>query len=339
MSKTTSSRNTPSSASSSTTAYTAFNSVDEVVAKPVVGSNGAAKWQSFQQQTKIVPAASVAPTAPLKATDRAAGFTSWHEERAHATAIRTEDQVSAVYTHFGAQKGSADGLTKKERKRIESRRIGEDQEYFMPSSSESKTFERWKFDYVFTTKDSHGTGYYFDGMDSLKKLRGEELPEAVESAFKAVEKSRTADDSKRTKTKESNPSGENDDRVQKKKRKRSSTVTIVNLPNHPLEQVAAVLSARQAAEQQQQAQLPAGWEVAMSSLDQKQYYFNRTTGERTWTKPTIAVAPTSTTGATTTIWHQARDRASGKDYYYNPTTGETVWERPENFESSPTNGS
>jgi WW domain len=334
-----SSRNAPSSASSKT-AYTAFNSVDELVAKPVVGSDGAAKWQSFQQQTKIVSTASVAPTAPLKATDRAVGFTSWHEERAHANAIRTKDQVPAVYTHFGTQKGSADGLTKKERKRIESGRIGEDQEYFIPSSSGSKTFEGWKFDYVFTTKDSHGTGYYFDGMDSLKKLRGEALPVvSVESATKTAAKSQSADTFKRTRSKDLTPSGESDDRVSKKKRKRNAVVTIVDLPNHPLEQVAAVLSARHA-DQQQQAQLPAGWEVAVSSLDQKEYYFNRTTGERTWTKPSFAVAPTTTAATTTTTpWHQARDPVSGKDYYYNSTTGETVWERPDDCEVSSANGS
>jgi WW domain len=335
-----SSRSTPSSASSS--AYTAFNSVDELVAKPVVGSDGAAKWQSFQQQTKIVPATSSAPTAPLKATDRAVGFTSWHEERAHANSIRTEDQVPSVYTHFGTQKGSADGLTKKERKRIESRRIGEDQEYFIPSSSQNKTFEGWKFDYIFTTKDSHGTGYYFDGMDSLKTLRGETLPAVDESATKAVEESQSANASKKTKSKVLISSGENDDRVSKKKRKRGAVMTIVDLPNHPLEQVAAVLSARQAAEQQQA--LPAGWEVAVSSLDQKEFYFNRTTGERTWTKPAISAptgtsATTTTTTTTTTTWQRAQDVASGKDYYYNPTTGETTWERPDNFEASPPNGS
>jgi hypothetical protein len=33
------------------------------------------------------------------------------------------------------------------------------------------------------------------------------------------------------------------------------------------------------------AQLPAGWESALDPTYQRTYYFNRATGERTWTLP------------------------------------------------------
>jgi len=36
----------------------------------------------------------------------------------------------------------------------------------------AETFDGWKEDYVFTTKKGRGTGYFWDGMDSVKKLGG-----------------------------------------------------------------------------------------------------------------------------------------------------------------------
>jgi WW domain len=286
-------------------AYTAFNAVDELVAKPVLGSDGAAKWQDFAgKQSKR--SASVAPTAPLKQTDRAAGFTSWKEERAHADKIRVEQGVAGNYTHF--KKKSTDGtISAKERKRIENRLIGEDQEYFLPST----TFHGWKFDYVFTTKVSHGTGYYFDGMDSLKNLRGELTIDGPPTAGTGQIGDEQAITARKKMSAESAVNGDSSRPKKKKKHEKAATVTIVNDPNHPLEQVAAALARRQQTSQQL---LPTGWEAAMDAGSGNAYYYNRTTGERTWVKPAV--------------WSTATDPATGKPYYYNTATGETVWAKP-----------
>lgn len=359
---------TMSKASDDRSAYTAYNAVDDLVAKPVLGSDGAAKWQDFSQKqisssnsnssSNHPNRVSVAPTAPLKRADRAAGFTSWKEERAHADKIRASATTTAVagsgvYTHFKKKQQQENGgiiISAKERKRIESRLIGPDQDYFIASNN---TFRGWKFDYVFTTKASHGTGYYFDGTDSLKKLRGELLEPAQPSsdANSGENEERGGDNFPFTKTKKKKQtSGEQP--PQKKTKKSAATATaviqVVDDPNHPLEQVAAALAKRN----QQQliphavaaaTLLPHGWEVAFVSssssssapngshtsattTDKKEcYYFNRTTGERTWEKPYAApaAAPAFADG-----WSVAVDPASGKEYYYNTVTGETVWEKP-----------
>lgn len=322
------------SSSSEGSAYTAYNAVDALVAKPVLGSDGAAKWQEFRQQQPLhasLLTSSVAPTAPLKATDRAAGFQSWKQERDHADQIRaaTTTASAGIYTHF-KKKADANNISANERKRIENRLIGDDQEYFISSSNK---FAGWKWDYVFTTKSSQGTGYYFDGMDSLKQFRGElSRPDETPTNSTVIGGKTTPNKIKKSKsdvseTLEDSLTG----RPKPKKRKSNavaSAVTIVNDPTHPLEQVAAAL-------QQQQKQhalfldLPSGWEAA-TVADGQTFYYNRTTGERTWEKPpnnnTVANA-VSSAGAVIP-WRRVLDPVTSQHYYYHAATGETTWEKP-----------
>jgi WW domain len=335
---------------SSESAYTAYNAVDDLVAKPVLGSDGTAKWQNFTQhvQSKLSKSnsnsVSVAPTAPLKALDRAVGFVSWKEEREYSNKTRYNDdnengtKSAGVYTHFSKSHNTSDHeITAKERKRIERRIIGSDQEYFTPST----TFMGWKFDYVFTTKSSHGTGYYFDGMDSIKKLNGQLLEEDVPlpkiSHSDAASKKRCINNDNADKTILTQ------DQIVKvkktKKAKKSPTVTIVNDPNHPMEQVAAILAQRASSVRNQNStMLPNGWDVARAS-DGMEYYYNRTTGERTWDKPTSTKIPESDLSGNkgtkpeklqhpTNNWNVATDPSTGKVYYYNTLSGETLWEKP-----------
>lgn len=80
---------------SSKSSYSAFKSVDELVAKPVVGSDGAASWQSFQQETsKHYSSGNVAPHLPLKKVDRLAGITSLQQERQREEEIRKQSGKS-----------------------------------------------------------------------------------------------------------------------------------------------------------------------------------------------------------------------------------------------------
>lgn len=105
----------------------AFGKVDDLVAKPVLGSDGAKAWQDFakrgsSQSSSALSGASNAPKAPLKRQDRAMGCTSWQDEKSKAGDSHSQqDKSSAGYTHFKQKQSSgagADGLSKKQRKAI-----------------------------------------------------------------------------------------------------------------------------------------------------------------------------------------------------------------------------
>ncbi|KAF1323619.1 Tkl protein kinase, partial [Globisporangium splendens] len=70
------------------------------------------------------------------------------------------------------------------------------------------------------------------------------------------------------------------------------------------------------------------WEEAFNEALQRSYFFNRLTGETSWTPPGEATSES----ADSTIqhgWQQAFDEASQTAYYYNADTGETSWTLPE----------
>ena len=85
----------------------AFSKVDDLVSKPILGSDGAKAWQEFAKDNKSARTAkkslSSAPQAPLKAQERSMGFTSWQEEQQAEGKRRLEQglQVASTgYTHF-----------------------------------------------------------------------------------------------------------------------------------------------------------------------------------------------------------------------------------------------
>jgi hypothetical protein len=115
--------------------YMVFYAVDATVSKLFLGSDGAANWQEFRSNVTL-PTGSVAPTALLKPADRAAGFQSWKEERIIEEEIRRETGDCAMhsrYQHFPERPATKD--MNKERQRILERRIGPNQQYFIPSAS------------------------------------------------------------------------------------------------------------------------------------------------------------------------------------------------------------
>ena len=270
------------------TAYDAFHQVDELVAKPVYGSDGAAAWQEFAQQQKPKTTSS-APLAPIKVADRKAGIQSWQQERDMENEARQQQGLLSVeksgYVHFKKKHEEEKPVAV-----TDLRTRPDDAPYFLPS----ETFVGSKFDYVFTTREGK-TGYYWDGWDSVKRQQPGAKPEPSE---KPTEKPTTEPESEPTKKKK------------KKKKQKLQGPVIVNDPNNPLEQVAAAL-------QRQQQQLPLGWQSAQASG--KTYYYNATTGERSWEFP----KPKLPSG-----WSAANDPSTGKEYYYNATTKETRWERP-----------
>ncbi|KAK9819918.1 hypothetical protein WJX72_003950 [[Myrmecia] bisecta] len=85
--------------------------------------------------------------------------------------------------------------------------------------------------------------------------------------------------------------------------------------------------------------LPAGWFEAVDPTYKHAYYYNPTTGERSWTRPQVSqpapaamltpsLAPPPSASALPPGWAQGVDPNSGHVYYYNAGTGTTQWERP-----------
>ena len=324
-SSSTSQKKKQSQQDSSKGAYDAFRAVDELVSKPVLGSDGAASWQQFRQTNaqaqryhSLRP--SVAPTAPLKGSQRteaaAGGFKSWQDERQHE--IKEREKAGAAPLHAGytvfkdSNKEEAEEAANKKRlKKIEERIRPDDVPYFIPTDS----FQGWKFDYVFTTRD-RSTGYYWDGTDSVKKLKG---------TLKEPEPAPTIEESATSSTKREIPPTEDSDGIAKKKKKKRKQLqgpVIVDDPNNPLEQVAAALQKKI----QTKTNLPTGWEATVDPTSKKTYYYNRQTGERAWERPS-----TTCNHGTQSLpegWSAAKDPTTGKEYYYHAATKETRWERP-----------
>ena len=276
-----------------------------------MGSDGAAAWQDFRQGNVVSKTtSSVAPKAPLKAADRAAGFASWEEERQVEHQTRKdagEASMHVGYTTFKAKNTAAEAAERKQKARIEKRIRPDEVAYFLPAKN---GFMGWKFDYIFTTRD-RGTGYYWDGTDSVKKLRGEltvkEPAQEIASGARAQPSGGNVDESAPKQRK-------------KKKRKKLQGPTIINDPNNPMEQIAAALQKKN-----RQMDLPSGWEAAKDANSDKMYYYNRQTGERSWEQPgTKANEKDSLPSG----WSAAKDPTTGKEYYFHSSTKETRWERP-----------
>ncbi|POM59479.1 Adenylate cyclase-like protein [Phytophthora palmivora] len=73
------------------------------------------------------------------------------------------------------------------------------------------------------------------------------------------------------------------------------------------------------------------WEEAYDEVSGRAYYFNRVTGDTSWTLPGETTAEAGDS-ATENAWQQSFDEASQTFYYYNIHTGETSWTLPEETE-------
>ena len=347
-------------AKDSKSSFSAFNEVDDQVAKPVIGSDGASRWQDFKQGAGKKTAAagnsllSVAPSLPLKRIDRVGlGIKSINDERSIEAEVRKEAgdrEVGAGYTVFKTTDDHEERAAQKKRKLILDRVRPDDATYFM----KAETFEGYKEDYVFTTKD-RGTGYYWDGMDSVKRELGQSPTYSGSSEGGAMTVG-GADRGNHPKEK-----------VRTKKRKKKSveaTAVPDSDPYNPMEQVAqAILRRKQAldappsvllgmlttasdaaalgagaeavkllASSQVETLEPelvaAGWEATKDPTSGKTYYFRRSTNEQCWNKPAL---PKKIIGQSDNNlpegWKSTADSNSGKVYYYH-TSGKTSWEKP-----------
>ncbi|KAL7527924.1 hypothetical protein ACHAXR_002193 [Thalassiosira sp. AJA248-18] len=337
--------------SSSKSSFSVFNEVDETVAKPVLGSDGAARWQNFTQKSKLPTTTSVAPAIPLKKLDRALGTKNFRDEQANEAKIRMEagdNEQGSGYTVF-KRKTDQDEITEQKRRKLVVDRVRPDD---MPYFLQAETFEGYKFDYVYTTRDTRGTGYYWDGMDSLKKELGQ--PPTHSSISQGDDDADVATETKKKgKTKK------------KRKRVRESAAVPESDEFNPMEQVAqAILRRKQAiggppsslvgitntkadavalgadsialnlaslsppaTETLDPELVAAGWEATKDPNSGKTYYFRRSTNERSWTRPSL---PKSAVGENDKLpegWKSTKDQNSGTVYYYH-ISGKTSWEKP-----------
>jgi hypothetical protein len=331
--------------------FDAFSKVDELVSKPVLGSDGAASWQSFRNDNSHASnhhRSSKAPKAPLKRADKlGTGFSTWDEEREHEGKIRKDAghaKTNAGYSIFSNKKDESaveEAASRKRKANVEARIRPEDKEYFISS----KTFEGWKFDYVFTTRNGpNNTGYFWDGMDSIKKENGE-LKKYETNMNNTTTNSSS---SGTTKAIDNNNNNSTSASKSKKKRKRKKVgPTFIHDPNNPMEQMQAILQQRNqklmgitSSSTNSDHNLPSGWETAKDPLTGNTYYFHRASGNRSWEKPDAnnASSESSSTkdhedkGKNDKLlpagWKSAVDQASGKIYYHH-TNGKTTWTKPE----------
>mmetsp|Transcript_21200 Transcript_21200/g.45305 ORF Transcript_21200/g.45305 Transcript_21200/m.45305 type:complete len:341 (-) Transcript_21200:117-1139(-) len=336
---------------SSKSSFTVFNAVDESVAKPVLGSDGAARWQDFKTGSKLPITTSVAPALPLKKIDRALGTKSIRDEQANEAKIRRDAgdrEAGAGYTVFKRKSDHEEIAAEKKRKLVLDRVRPDDTPYYLPA----ETFEGYKFDYVFTTKETRGTGYYWDGTDSLKR----ELGQAPTYSANVDEADAAAKEAP-TKTKK------------KKKKKKIREVSAVpeNDEFNPMEQIAQAILRRNklaidappsrslgfteakadavalgadssvlnmaspsVTETLEPELAAAGWESAKDPNSGKVYYFRRSTNERSWSKPPHIPMKTPEENDKQLLsdgWKSTKDPNSGKVYYYH-TSGKTSWENP-----------
>jgi hypothetical protein len=318
-------------------------------------------WQAFRKDNSKGPNAdriSVAPKAPLKKGDKlGTGLTTWAEEVAHEAQVRKESGHAGVgdgYTNFKQKNTQEEAALRKKLKQMEQRIRPDDQAYYIPAT----TFEGYKFDYIFTTRANYGTGYFWDGMDSLQKFQRGEGPTTTtkddEDNGDKVEKHKTREKKLLT-TNETTAEGGDvaAENGPKKKRKRKDKEmikgpVILEDPNNPMEQVQAAI--RRKLEERLMASghhplLPAGWEATTDPSSCQTYYFCRITGERRWdipTQPATAVlSETPTTSetvpsASVTVssnlpegWSLAIDISTGKTYYYQTNgSGGQTWTIP-----------
>jgi hypothetical protein len=302
--------------------------VDKYVSKPILGSDGAAAWLQFRtastshshshsNNSTNNQSKGTSPLAPLSLSDRKAGFVSWqaereHEIRARHDPSRSEENVLGYgYTNFRHKEDKNHApLTKKRKHAVLNRIRPEDVPYFISATVGTEH----KFDYVFDTRSTYGTGYYWDGTDSQKKIQLQAIGKGqVTDVFddylttnypKSIEISKIA----------LSLDAENN-ACKKMKRKRednmkstSETKSIdVDDTYNPRAQIAALhyrqhqhkhlqLGQLQMLDPRPQSSvslnsnscpLPVNWETALDPQQMKYYYYNIKTHEVTWEFPQV----------------------------------------------------
>jgi len=354
---------------SNKSSYSAFSDVDDLVSKPVLGSDGAATWQDFKKDNSNVfrkpgiSDVSTAPIVPIKRSDKlGTGLKTREEEYANEKQIRKNtgnNPMGQGYTSFKRRVDTNEVQRNKQEQLIKDRVRPENMRYFVSE----ETFQGWKEDYIFTTRD-RGTGYYWDGMDSINTLMSKTTKRSIGSIGEEDKEKKQID-----------PIGDTHDtnpKKKKKKKKKKQTdlpCTIGDDCKNPFDQVTNALRRRNEIrsrppasvkcsaivttidtvaltgrvgtpsfsnkEQSEVVAPSATWEHAKDSLSGREYYFCRSTGKTCWNNPLRETTPSKNETIKDNVqlslpkgWNSAKDPASGKFYYFHVTTGKTSWDIP-----------
>lgn len=74
--------------------------------------------------------------------------------------------------------------------------------------------------------------------------------------------------------------------------------------------------------------LPPGWLEAKDPETSSIYFYNQSTGQSQWERPTTKAAVYLPPPLLPSDWQEATDSTTGQKYYYNLKTNESTWERP-----------
>lgn len=312
--------------------YSAFNDVDETVAKAVLGSDGAARWQDFKSTSKLKPTSSVAPAIPLKKLDRALGTTSINDERKIEAKVRADAGTAALgsgYTQFKRKTDMEEVAERKRRKLVLSRTRPKDERYFLDVS----VFEGHKHDYVFTTRD-RGTGYYWDGNDSIRKELGQ--PPIASLGVGGVvapseDETGTAIDTSDAPA----PGNVTKSKKKKKKKKAKAELPFYNPhedddPFNPMAQVAQAIKRRNEILGRAPT-LAAQADHSNTRLDASVLgaSIRLPSSSVTSSAPSVESSAILEPSLSSEGWESAVDASSGKTYFFNRKTNERTWTKPE----------
>ncbi len=109
----------------------------------------------------------------------------------------------------------------------------------------------------------------------------------------------------------------------KKKKKKSTNATSGGSTENEGNQVKEI-SNNEDIKREEEEQLPSGWRAVLDSASGETYFYNSSTKESTWTRPT-------STG-TRKVWSKRYDPNSTQYYYYNEQTGVSQWDAPPDFQ-------
>ena len=312
-----------SGSGSSTSSHAAFAAVDSLVSKQVHGSDNTATWQSFNEsQSSRSRGTGAAPILPVKRADRlGTGLQNRDDEKRHEDRIRRETGLAPSGSGYTAFKRSIDQdavASAKRAKLVADRVRPEEKRYYIAAEA----FEGWKEDYVFTTRD-RGTGYYWDGMDSLKKQLG--LSSGGPSSAVVAEET-GAKDIGAGNDDGALPEDKATSKKKRKKKKKSKgngadvAAHIEDDSNNPMDQISAAIRRRN----QLMMHPPgsAGRAAAAAGLVDASAAAADAIGLMG------SGLPSQVTALAAKGWEKAKDSSSGKEYYFKRATGERSWDNP-----------
>ena len=313
-----------SGSGSSTSSHAAFAAVDSLVSKQVHGSDNTATWQSFNEsQSSRSRGTGAAPILPVKRADRlGTGMQNRDDEKRHEDRIRRETGLAPSGSGYTAFKRSIDQdavASAKRAKLVADRVRPEEKRYYIAAEA----FEGWKEDYVFTTRD-RGTGYYWDGMDSLKKQLG--LSSGGPSSAVVAEETGAKDIGAGNDDDDALPEDTATSKKKRKKKKKSKSkdadvaAHIEDDSNNPMDQISAAIRRRN----QLMMHPPgsAGRAAAAAGLVDASAAAADAIGLMG------SGLPSQVTALAAKGWEKAKDPSSGKEYYFNRKTGGRSWDNP-----------